>query len=90
MQGDWQADKAVAKAILMDRGLRRKALAVSLIIAFGFIVLGLWVIDEWLGDAMWRFILWWGVCGLVTIWVLLFALYDALMSIQEEKQKHKD
>ena len=85
MKGDWEADKAVALAILSDRGQRRKALAVSLMIALGFIVLGLWVIDGWLEDAAWRFLLWWGACGLVTLWVLLFALYDALKSLQEAK-----
>ena len=85
MSGDWQADKAVAQAILSSRGLRRKALAVSLVIALGLIVLGLWVIDDWLEEAAWRFLLWWGACGLVTLWVLLFAFYDALKSIQESK-----
>ena len=85
MSGDWQADKAVAQAILSSRGLRRKALAVSLVIALGFIVLGLWVIDDWLEKAAWRFLLWWGACGVATLWVLLFAFYDALKSIQEAK-----
>ena len=89
MKGDWEADKMVARAILSDRGLRRKALAISLMIALGFIVLGLWVIDGWLADAVWRFLLWWGACGLVTLWLLMFALYDALMSIQEEKGKSR-
>ena len=89
MSSDWEADKAVAQAILSNRGLRRKALAVSLIIALGFIVLGLWVIDGWLADAAWRFLLWWGACGLVTLWVLMFALYDALKSVQEAKNDRK-
>lgn len=88
MKGDWEADKAVAKAILGDRGLRRKALAVSLVIALAMLSLGLWVIDAWLAEAAWRFLLWWGACGLVTLWVLLFALYDALISVQEERDKH--
>ena len=87
MKGDWEADKAVAQAILSDRGLRRKALAVSLMLAIGMLAIGLWVIDGWLEQAAWRFLLWWGACGLVTLWVLLFALYDALMSIQETKGK---
>ena len=87
MKGDWQADKAVAKAILSDRGMRRKALAVSLILDLALLSTGLWVIDGWLAEGPVRFLLWWGACGLVTIWVLLFALYDALMSIQEVKRK---
>lgn len=85
MSGDWEADKAVARAILGDRKLRRKALAISLIIALGLLVIGLWVIDDWLAEGMIRFILWWGACALVALWVMLFALFDALLSIQELK-----
>ena len=44
MSGDWEADKAVARAMLSNRGMRRKALAVSLMIALGFIVLGIFLI----------------------------------------------
>jgi len=86
MSGDWQADKAVAQAILLDRRLRRKALAISLLLAVSLLALGLWVIDGWLEAALWRFLIWWGGCGLVTLWVLLFALYDALMAIRESRQ----
>lgn len=87
MKGDWQADKAVARAMLSDRGMRRKALAFILIIDLILLSTGLWVIDGWLGEGMVRFLLWWGAIGLVTIWLLLFALYDALISIQEVKNK---
>jgi len=86
MNGDWQADKAVARAILMDRGLRRRVLAVSLVLAVALLAIGLWVIDGWLEQAWWLFALWWGGCGLVTLWVLLFALYDALMAIRESRK----
>ena len=67
--------------------MRRKALAISLIIDLALLAIGLWVIDDWLGEGVIRFLLWWGACGLVTIWLLLFALYDALMTIQEVKKK---
>ena len=89
MSGDWEADKAVARAMLSNRGMRRKALAVSLMIALGFIVLGLWVIDGWLEQSAWLFLLWWGACGLVTLWVLMFAFYDALKSVQEAKDSSR-
>lgn len=85
MKGDWEADKAVARAILGDRRMRRRALALSLIIALALLSIGLWVIDGWLAEAAWRFLLWWGACGLVALWVLLFALFDALLSIQEAR-----
>lgn len=87
MKGDWQADKVVAKAMLSDRGMRRKALAFILIIDLILLSTGLWVIDGWLGEGMVRFLLWWSAIGLVTIWLLLFAIYDALISIQEVKNK---
>ena len=90
MKGDWEADKAVARAILGNRALRRRALAIGLIITLSLLVLGLWVIDGWLGQSMLLFVLWWGICALVTLWVLLFALLDALISIQEVKgTRHK-
>ena len=87
MKGDWEADKAVAKAILSDRGMRRKALAISLLLDLALLATGLWVIDDWLSEGVVRFLLWWGGCGLVTLWLILFALYDALMAIQEVKKK---
>ena len=84
---DWQADKAVAQAILSDRRLRRRALAISLMVALVLLALGLWVIDAWLEDVLWRFLLWWSGCALVSLWVLLFALFDALKSIQEARDE---
>ena len=34
---------------------------------------------------MWMFLLWWGGCAMVTCLVLMFALYDALAVIREER-----
>lgn len=87
MKGDWQADKAVAKAILSDPGLRRKVMRISLIIDLSLFAIGLWLIDGWLEQAALRFLLWWAACGLVTVWLILFAAYDALMVIQETKNQ---
>lgn len=86
MKEHWQADKELARAILADRGMRRRMLAAGLVIALAMVVLGLWVIPGWLEQEWWRFALWWGGCGLVTVWLLLFALYDALVSLREGRK----
>jgi hypothetical protein len=31
------------------------------------------------------FLLWWGACALLTLITLLFAVYDALAAVKEEK-----
>lgn len=86
MSGNWQADKELASAMLTDRATRRRLLGAGLLLILAMMGLGLWVLAEWLVEAWWRFALWWGGCGLLTIWVLLFALYDALMSIRESRK----
>ena len=49
MQSDWESSKGIAKAILHDRGMRRKWLARWLMLTVGWMAVGLWVIDGWLG-----------------------------------------
>ena len=80
----WEDDKRLAAAILHDRPTRRKWLAGFLIFDLALMVVGLWLLDDWLGDSWVRFMIWWGGCGLWTLWVLLFALFDAL-SVMKEK-----
>ncbi len=75
----------IAKAILRDRVVRRKVLGWLLLVALGMIVVGLWLIDGWLGGGIWRFLLWWGACVGLTGFVMLFALYDALAVVREER-----
>ena len=57
--GSWNASTGLARAILHDRGERRK----------------------------WLVLFWWGGCAVATCVVLLFALYDALAVIREERAK---
>lgn len=84
---DWSASKGLARGILRDRGLRRKAMARSLALLLAVFATGLWVIPGWLDDSIWRFVLWWGGCAFLTVFVLLFALYDALAVIREERDR---
>ena len=43
---------------------------------------------DWLKADVWRFIIWWGGCGLLAIFVVLFALYDVMRVIREERDGH--
>jgi uncharacterized membrane protein len=82
---DWDSSKDIAKSMLRDRVSRRKMLTMWLTLVMAWITLGLWVIDGWLADSAMRFIIWWGVCGVITLTLLIFALYDALSVIREER-----
>ena len=77
----------LARMILHDRTERRKMLGSMLMGALGMMAVGLWVIDGWLMEGPVRFLLWWGACGVVTVVVLLFAIYDMLAVIREEREK---
>jgi polyferredoxin len=78
---------ATARAILHDRSARRRVLGWLLMIAVGMLATGLWFIPGWLQQSLLRFAFWWLACGLVTMMLLLFALYDALAVVREEKRK---
>ncbi|MDE0835855.1 MAG: hypothetical protein OSA84_05830 [Akkermansiaceae bacterium] len=82
---DWESSKGIAKAILYDRGMRRKWLGRWLMVTIGWMAVGLWVIDGWLGDQAWRFFVWWGVCAVLACVLMIFALYDALAVMREER-----
>jgi uncharacterized protein (DUF983 family) len=75
----------IARAILHDRASRRKIIARLLMLALGLMAVGLWLVDGLLAKSPWMFLLWWGGCALVTCLVLMFALYDALAVIREER-----
>jgi hypothetical protein len=85
--GNWSASSDLARAILYDRTERRKWLFGIALVPLGMLVIGLWVIDGWLWDSVWRVLIWWGACALVTVFAMLFALYDALAVIREERSK---
>ena len=85
----WKNDKLVARAILRDRTARRKLIARMLLFALVLMAAGLWLIDDWLAKNPWWFLLWWGACAVITSLMMLFALYDALAVICEEREKHR-
>lgn len=77
----------IARAILRDRVVRRKVLARLLLLALGMMAAGLWLIDAWLAASVWRFLVWWAACAGLTGFVMLFALYDALAVVREERER---
>jgi peptidoglycan biosynthesis protein MviN/MurJ (putative lipid II flippase) len=85
----WNDSKLIARAILHDRAARRKVMARMLLIALALMAVGLWLIDVWLAKNPWWFLLWWGACAVITVGVMLFALYDALAVIREEREKFR-
>jgi len=76
----------IAKGILHDRRLRRKMLFQILIVLLLGVFVGHWLIDDWLAQGLWRFLFWWGGVSFLTVFILLFAFYDALRAVQEERE----
>jgi polyferredoxin len=83
----WDDSKQIAKGILHDRSARRRWLGFFLIASLGMIAVGMGLLDAWLASGPLFFLLWWGTCAVLTLFTLLFGLYDALLVIREEKAK---
>ncbi len=85
----WNDSTTLARAILHDRDERRKWLGRMVLVPLGMLAAGLWLIEDWIWHSPWRVLFWWGGCALATVVVLLFALYDALAAVREEREKAK-
>jgi hypothetical protein len=83
--GHWRRSKDLARAILRDRAERRRWMFRIALVPLLMLAAGLWWIDEWLMRDAVRFLCWWGACGLATVILMLFAVYDALCVIREER-----
>ena len=81
----WNDCKGIARAILHDRPAWRKVIGRMVLLALLVMAAGLWLVDEWLASSPWLFLLWWGGCAALTCLVMLFAVYDALAVIREER-----
>lgn len=46
---------------------------------------GLWLIDGWLAENIFRYALWWGLCALLTLLLMISAVYDAVKVLREER-----
>lgn len=85
--GSWTLSKDLARGILHDRSARRSLLARLLCVILAILVAGLWGIDRWLMADLWRFVIWWGACTILTCLLALLALYDMLAVVREEREK---
>jgi polyferredoxin len=77
----------MAMAILTDRTLRRRVLSTFLILLLAMFASGLWLFDHWLEKNLWRFVIWWGACAVLAVFIFLFALYDAMAVVREERER---
>ena len=75
----------LAKGILHDRTLRRKMMTQLVIFLLVVIVIGSWVIDDWLRSETFRFVVFWGVVCLYTLFIMLMAFYDMLKVMRDKK-----
>lgn len=83
----WSQNKGLARAILHDRSMRRRVINRFLLLLLIVFALGLWGIDDWLKGNIWRFFLYWAGCGALTLFILVFAVYDACAVIREERDR---
>lgn len=58
-------------------------------VPLGMLAVGLWVIEGWIWQSPWHVLIWWGACAAATMAVLIFAVYDALAVIREERTKQR-
>ncbi len=84
---DWKIWKAVAAGILADRGPRRRALTGFAAALLAMFAVGLWGIDGWLAESIWRFAIYWLLCAGLALFVMLFALFDLLATLREERDR---
>ena len=81
----WSVCKGLAEGVLRTRTERRRLMSQMLMLALGMMAAGLWLFDHWLAASVWRFFLWWAACAGITSLTILFAIYDALAVIREER-----
>lgn len=75
--------------MLHHRASRRKWIGRLLLGDLLLMATGLWGVDDWLAGNPWRFLAWWATCAVLTLVVILAALYDALAVIREERANHR-
>lgn len=88
--GDWELSKALARAILYDRGQRRKWLGRLLFLTVSWMAVGLWVVNNLLSKSALMFLLWWGFCFFLATVLVIFTFYDILAVLREEREKSNE
>lgn len=85
--GWWQMSLAIATVTLGDRAKRRQFITGLLFFILGYFALGNWPLNSWLSQGLWRFLIFWGFSVVLCLFLVLFALFDALAVIGEERKK---
>lgn len=83
----WQMSRAMATVTLADRAKRRGFINGLLAFIVAWFAVGHWMLDDWLGDGLWRMLLYWGFLAFLCLMMLLLALFDALAVVGEERRK---
>jgi len=82
-----QMSLAIAAVTLANRKRRRKFISGLLVLIIGIFALGNWPLEAWIERSLWRMLFWWGGCAFLCLLLVLFAAFDALAVIGEEKRK---
>ena len=69
----------VTRGLIRDQRTRRVTMGLLLAVAVVMIIVGSSLFETWLNEHVIRFILFWLVCGWLTVTALLLALFDLLM-----------
>ena len=85
---------AVCKGILRDTKVRRSVLFFVMLAALGMVFLGAVPLGSWLEGSPLRFLIYWGICGWLTLTALLLAIHDLLtirrQALRERRQLKRD
>ena len=76
-----------SRAILHDRAARRNFILYVVGAVMVLFALGNWPLREWLSEAVPRFLVWWGGCALLAVFLFLLGLYDFLQVMRENREE---
>ena len=77
----------ISREILRNRASRRSFILYVIGAVLVMMVLGYWPMAGWLDDSPVRFLLWWGACGLLAVFLFLLGVYDFLRVLRENDPK---
>ena len=91
---DFRLFLLIAKGLLYEQSIRRSILFFLVLAALGIAFAGGVLIDGWLAEHLFVFLLYWLICGWLTLTSFLLALFDLLMlrrtAREERKRLHAD
>ena len=79
-----------ARALLQVRSVRRKLMLYNVVVVLGLCLIGSWPLSGWLEGSIWRMGVFWGGVMVLTIFMMLLALYDMLSIMKEFKDQKRE